>query len=76
MTLQRLIFACYNVFPSATRIRVIVNTGKLIYHGLWNDGCTKDFGDLKVLNFEIDEIKKNGVAKTLTAWVVKEDPNE
>ena len=48
----------------------------MIYHGLWNDGCTKDFGDLKVLDFEIDEIKKNGVAKTLTAWVVKEDPNE
>lgn len=76
MKLQRLIFACCNVFPGATRIKVIGNTGKLIYHGLWNDGCTKDFGDLKVLNFEIDEIKKNGAAKTLTAWVVKEDPNE
>lgn len=76
MTLQRIIFACYNVVPGATRIEVIGNTGKLIYHGLWNDGCTKDFGDLKVLNFEIDEIKKNGAAKTLTAWVVKEDPNE
>lgn len=73
MTLQRLIFACYNVFTGATKIKVIGNTGKLIYHGLWNDGCTKDFGDLKVLNFEIDEIKKNGAAKTLTAWVVGEE---
>ena len=72
MTLNRLIFACYNVFPGATKIKVIGNTGDTIYTGLWNDGCTKDFGDLKVLDFEIDEIKKNGVAKTLTAWVIKE----
>ncbi len=76
MKLSRLIFACYNVFPGATKIRVLGNTGKLIYHGHWNDGCTKDFGDLKVLDFEIDEIKKNGAAKTLTAWVVEEDTNE
>ena len=48
----------------------------MIYTGLWNDGCTKDFGDLTVLDFEIDEIKKNGVAKTLTAWVIKENNNE
>ena len=73
MNLQHLIFACCNVFTGATRIKVIGNTGKLINHGLWNDGCTKDFGDLKVLNFEIDEIKKNGAAKTLTAWVVGEE---
>lgn len=76
MKLSRLIFACYNVFPGATKIRVIGNTGKLIYLGHLNDGCVKDFGDLKVLDFEIDEIKKNGAAKTLTAWVVEEDPNE
>ena len=76
MKLSRLIFACYNVFPGATKIRVLGNTGKLIYHGHWNDGCTKDFGDLKVLDFEIDEIKKNGAAKTLTALVVEEDTNE
>ena len=25
------------------------------------------------MEFEIDEIKKNGVAKTLTAWTAKED---
>ncbi len=76
MKLSRLIFACYNVFPGATKIRVLGNTGKRIYHGHWNDGCVKDFGDLKVLDFEIDEIKKNGAAKTLTAWVVEEDTNE
>lgn len=76
MKLSRLIFACYNVFPGATKIKVLGNTGKLIYHGHWNDGCVKDFGDLKVLDFEIDEIKKNGAAKTLTAWVVEEDTNE
>lgn len=72
MKLSRLIFACYNVFPGATKIKVLGNTGKLIYHGHWNDGCTNDFGDLKVLDFEIDEIKKNGAAKTLTALVVEE----
>lgn len=76
MKLIRLIYACYNVFPGATKIKVIGNTGKLIYHGIWNNGCTKDFGDLKVSVFEIDEIKKNGAAKTLTAWVVEEDTNE
>lgn len=76
ITLKRLIFACYNVFPGATKIKVVKNTGEKIYTGLWSDGCTKAFGDLKVLDFEIDEIKKNGVAKTLTAWVIKEDNNE
>ena len=76
MKLSRLIYACYNVFPGATKIKVLGNTGKLIYHGHWNDGCTKNLGDLKVLDFEIDEIKKNGAAKTLTAWVVEEDTNE
>lgn len=72
MTLSRLIFACYNVFPGATKIKVVSYLSHVIYTGLWNDGCTKDFGDLKVLDFEIDEIKKNGAAKTLTAWVIKE----
>lgn len=72
MTLNHLIFACYNVFPGATDIKVIGSTGKLIYHGTWNNGCTKDFGDLKVSVFEIDELKKNRAAKTLTAWVIKE----
>lgn len=28
MTLQRLIFACYNVFPGATKIKVVDNHGK------------------------------------------------
>ena len=26
MTLKRLIFACYNVFPGATKIKIIGNT--------------------------------------------------
>ena len=77
MTPNRLIFACHNVFPGATKIKVVNNnTGEKIYTGLWGDGCTKDFGDLKVLDFEIDEIKKNGAAKTLTAWVIEENNNE
>lgn len=38
MKLSRLIFACYNVFPGATKIKVLGNTGKLIYHGVWNNG--------------------------------------
>lgn len=73
MTLNRLTCACYNVFPGATKIKVVDSHGKELYFGLWNDGFLKDFGGLTVLDFEIDEIKKNGVAKTLTAWTVKEE---
>lgn len=47
--------------------------GKELHFGLYNDGFVKDFGGLTVLDFEIDEIEKNGVAKTLTAWTVKEE---
>ena len=68
MTLNRLICACCNVFTGATKIKVVDNHGKDLYFGLFNDGFIKDFGGLTVRNFEIDEIKKNGVAKTLTAW--------
>lgn len=28
---------------------------------------------MKKLHFKIDEIRKNGAAKTLTAWTIKED---
>lgn len=73
MTLNRLICACCNVFPGATKIKVKDNLGKELYFGLWNAGFIKDFGCLTVMEFEIDEIKKNGVAKTLTAWTAKED---
>lgn len=73
MTLNRLICACYNVFPGATKIKVKDNLGKELYFGLWNADFIKDFGGLTVLDFEIDEIKKNGVAKTLTVWTVKEE---
>lgn len=73
MTLNRLVCACYNVFPGATKIKVMDYLSKQVYFGLWNDGAIKDFGGLTVLVFEIDEIKKNGVAKTLTAWTIKEE---
>lgn len=73
VTLNSLIRACYNVFLGATKIKVVDNQGDELYFGIWNDGFVKDFGGLAVLNFEIDEIKKNGVAKTLTVWTVKED---
>lgn len=73
MTLNRLVCACYNVFMGATKIKVVDNLGKELYLGRWNDGAIKDFGGLTVLEFEIDELKKNGVAKTLTAWTAKEN---
>ncbi len=73
MTLNRLVCACHNVFTDETKIKVVGNHGKGLYFGLWNDGFIKDFGSLTVLDFEIDEIKKNGVAKTLTAWTIKEE---
>lgn len=73
MTLNRMICACYNVFTGVTKIKVVDNHGKELYFGLWNDGFIKDFGELTVLDFEIDEIKKNGVAKPLIAWTVKEE---
>lgn len=73
MTLNRLICACCNVFTGATKIKVVDNHGKELYFGVWSYGAIKDFGDLTVLYFKIDEINKNGVAKTLTAWTIKED---
>ena len=76
MTLNRLVYACYNVFPGKTKLKIVDNLGKCLYCGLWNDGVSRDFGSLKVLDFEIGEMKKNGVATVLTAWVVdskKED---
>ena len=73
MKLNSLVCACYTVFMGATKIKVLDNRGKELYLGIWNDGAIKAFGGLTVWNFEIDEIKKNGVAKTLTAWTVKEE---
>ena len=73
MTLNRLVHACHNVFRYETKIKVVDSHGKELHFGLLNDCFIKDFGGLTVLDFEIDEIKKNGVAKTLTAWTVKED---
>lgn len=72
MTLNRLICACYNVFPGATKIKVLDNHGKELYFGRWNDRLFEDFASLSVLDFEIDKIE-NGVAKTLTARTVKEE---
>lgn len=73
MTLIRLACACHNVFKYETKIKVADSHGKELHFGLYNDGFVKDFGGLTVLDFEIDEIKKNGVAKTLTAWTAKEN---
>ena len=73
MTLNCLVFACYNVLTDETKIKVVDSHGKELYFGLWSVGFVKDFGELTVLGFEIDEIKKNGVAKTLTAWTIKEE---
>jgi hypothetical protein len=73
MTLNCLVCACHNVFPVITKIKVMDNHGKELYLGVWSYGAIKDFGDLTVLYFKIDEINKNGVAKTLTAWTIKED---
>lgn len=76
MTLDCLVCACYNVFPVVTKIKVMDNHGKELYLGVWNYGAIKDFGGLTVSRFEIDEIRKNGAAKTLTVWTVKEDTHE
>jgi hypothetical protein len=73
MTLNRLVHACHNVFRYETKIKVVDSHGKELHFGILNDCFIKDFGGLTVLDFEIDEIKKNGVAKTLTAWTVKEE---
>ena len=73
MTLNRLAHACHNVFRYETKIKVMDSHGKELYLGVWNYGAIKDFGDLTVLYFKIGEIKKNGVAKALTAWTVKEE---
>lgn len=58
MTMDRLVCACYNVFPVVTKIKVMDNHGKELYLGVWSYGAIKDFGDLTVLYFKIDEINK------------------
>lgn len=72
MTVKRLVCACYNVFPGKTELKIVSNLGKNLYTGLWNDGFLRDFGDMTVLGFEIDQIKMNGVATAMTAWVIPE----
>lgn len=72
MTVKRLVSACYNVFPGKTELRIVSNLGKNLYIGLWNDGFLRDFGDMTVLDFEIDQIKNNGVATAMTVLVIPE----
>ena len=72
MTVKRLVSACYNVFPGKTELRIVSNLGKNLYIGLWNDGFLRDFGDMTVLDFEIDKIKNNGVATAMTVLVIPE----
>lgn len=72
MTVKWLLCACHNVLPGKTELKIVSDLGKTLYTGLWNDGFLQDFGDMTVLDFEIDRIKYNGVAAALMAWVIPE----
>ena len=72
MTLNRLVCACVNVLTGSTKLDVLSTLGEMLYYGLYNDGCIKDFGGMEVRQFTICELKYGGVAKVMTVWVDKE----
>lgn len=70
MTLQRLIFACYNVYPGRTKINIVdCKTTNRLFFGVWNDAFIKKYGRLKVVDFAIAALDSGGCAIQLTAYV-------
>lgn len=73
MTIKRLICACYNVSPQKSTIVVTdASTKKELYRGRWTEGFIEKFGQLKVLDFNVDEIRKDGSIRTLEIFSVEE----
>jgi hypothetical protein len=74
MTLERLICACYNVYPSRTKINIVdCKTTSRLFFGVWNDASTKKYGGLNVIDFEITALNPGGCAKQLNAYVKREE---
>lgn len=77
MTLERLICACYNVYPGRTKINIVdCKTTNRLFFGVWNDAndaFTKKYGGLNVIGFEITALSPGGCAKQLTAYVKREE---
>lgn len=70
MTLERLICACYNVYPGRTKINIVdCKTTSRLFFGVWNDTTTKKYGGLNVIDFEITSLNPGGCEKQLTAYV-------
>ncbi len=70
MTLQRLICACYNVYPGRTKINIVdCKTTSRLFCGVWNEAFTKKYGGLTVIDFEINALSPCGCANMLTAYV-------
>lgn len=74
MTLQRLIFACYNVYPGRTKINIVdCKTTNRLFFGVWNDAFIKKYGRLKVVDFAIAALDSGGCAIQLTAYVKRKE---
>lgn len=74
MTLERLICACYNVYPGRTKINIVdCKTTSRLFFGVWNEAVTKKYGGLNVIDFEITALNPGGCAKQLTAYVKRKE---
>lgn len=70
MTLERLICACYNVYPGRTKINIVdCKTTSRLFFGVWNEAFTKKYGELNVIDFLIAGLDSGGCAIQLTAYV-------
>lgn len=73
MTIKRLVCSCENISPAKTTIVVVSSIAKKeLYRGRWTEGFMEKFGELKVLDFNMDEIRKDGSIRTITVFAVKE----
>lgn len=74
MTLERLICACYNVYPGRTKINIVdCKTTSRLFFGVWNEAFAKKYGGLNVIDFLIAGLDSGGCAIQLTAYVKRKE---
>lgn len=76
MTLERLICACYNVYPYKTIISIVdLKTHNQLVFGVLSDSVLEKYGGLNVIGFNIGELmeSKSGCATLLTVYVLREE---
>lgn len=74
MTLNRLLCACYNVYPSRTKINIVdCKTAIRLFFGVRNDSVLEKYGGLNVIDFLIAGLDSGGCAIQLTAYVKRKE---